>query len=135
MRRSWNSSKSAHIALKNRRIAAPLTLISFKHLCNFASRLGLLFANSRFCGRLAALPRGRNDRIAVGLPRLLQANEAQFSACSSASITATVAGRVGGICGPHRPAAGGSTEFVNAAALVHRDKGKIPESRWIIDER
>jgi hypothetical protein len=39
------------------------------------------------------------------------------------------------ICGPHRPDAGGSTEFVNAAALKHRDKGKIPKCRWIIDER
>ena len=39
------------------------------------------------------------------------------------------------ICSPHRPAADGSTEFLNAAALVHRDKGKIPKCRWIIDER
>jgi hypothetical protein len=48
----------------------------------------------------------------------------------------TVAGKVGltvviGIT----QSAGGSTEFLNAAALVHRDKGKISKCRWIIDER
>jgi len=39
------------------------------------------------------------------------------------------------ICGPHRPDAGGSIEFVNAAALVHRHVGKIPKCCRIIDER
>ena len=39
------------------------------------------------------------------------------------------------ICGSHRPVADGNIEFVNAAALNHRDKGKIPKCRWIIDER
>jgi hypothetical protein len=39
------------------------------------------------------------------------------------------------IFGPHRPAAGGNTEFVNAVALVLRHMGKIPECCRNIDER
>lgn len=39
------------------------------------------------------------------------------------------------ICGPHRPDAGGSIEFVNMAALVHKHMSKIPKCCRIIDER
>jgi hypothetical protein len=39
------------------------------------------------------------------------------------------------IFGPHRPAAGGNTEFVNAVALVLRHMGKMPECCRNIDER
>jgi hypothetical protein len=39
------------------------------------------------------------------------------------------------IFGPHRPAAGGNTEFVNAVALVLGHMGKIPECCRNIDER
>src|SRR3984885_9489768 len=39
------------------------------------------------------------------------------------------------ISAPSPTAAGGSIEFVNAAALVHRRMGKIPKCCRIIDER
>jgi hypothetical protein len=32
-------------------------------------------------------------------------------------------------------AAGESIEFINSAALVHEDTGKIPKCFWIVDER